>query len=458
MDRAGGRRVTILEAAAALRAKKVSSVELTEESLKRIEQLNPKLNAFITVVVDSARSRAAEMDAELARGADRGPLHGIPVAHKDLMMTRGIRTTAGSKIFAGFIPDQDAVVVEKWNDAGAVMIGKAGLHELAYGITSNNPHFGAVRNPWDNERIPGGSSGGSASAVAAELVFAATGTDTGASIRLPAGFCGAVGLKPTYERVSRRGVLPLGLTLDHVGPITRTVRDAAVAFNAMAIQPSRCVPPAGVDIRGLRIGLPQNYYFDRLDLEVAGAVRGAVQTAAALGARIVEIRVPDIEGLNTVARVLLLVEAVSNLRPYLDRRGDFGADVLALLDQGRLISAADYADAQRLRRIFVREFSKLWIEVDCIFTPIAPIAAPKIGQTTVEIAGSIEDARLASTRFMRGINALGIPALSMPCGFTKSGLPIGLQILAAPRQEDQLLRMGAAIEDAMGLLGRKPAL
>jgi aspartyl-tRNA(Asn)/glutamyl-tRNA(Gln) amidotransferase subunit A len=449
--------VTIVEAAAALRAKKVSSVELTDEALKRIESANPKLNAFITVIADQARARAAAMDAELARGVDRGAMHGIPVAHKDLMLTRGVRTTAGSKIFADFVPAEDAAVVEKWNLAGAVMVGKTGLHELAYGITSTNPHFGAVRNPWDTERIPGGSSGGSASAVAADLVFAATGTDTGASIRLPAGFCGAVGLKPTWERVSRRGVIPLGLTLDHVGPIARTVRDAAIAFNEMAVKPSGYVPPADTEAKGIRIGLPQNYYFDRLDLEVAGAVRQAVQTAAALGARIVDVKVPDIEGLNTVARVLLLVEAVSNLGPHLARRGDFGADVLALLDQGRCISGGDYADAQRLRRMFIREFSKLWAEVDCVFTPIAPIPAPKIGQTTVDIAGAQEDARLASTRFMRGINALGIPALSLPCGFTKSGLPIGLQILAAPQQEDRLLRIGAAMEDAMGVVSKLPA-
>jgi len=415
---------------------------------------NPKINAFITVVADAARSRAIALDGELARGVDRGPLHGIPVAHKDLMMTRGVRTTAGSKIFSDFVPSEDAEVVKKWSDAGAVMIGKTGLHELAYGITSNNPHFGAVRNPWDTERIPGGSSGGSAAAVAAGMVFAATGTDTGASIRLPASFCGAVGLKPTYERVSRRGVIPLGLTLDHVGPITRTVRDAAVAFQAMAIQPSGYVPPPNAGIRGVRIGLPSNFYFERLDLEVAGAVRGAVQTAAALGARIVDVKVPGIDGLNTVARILLLVEAVSNLRPHLARRGDFGPDVLALLDQGRLIPGGDYADAQRLRRIFISQFAKLWNEVDCVLTPISPIPAPKIGQTTVELAGTPEDARLASTRFMRGINALGIPALSLPCGFTQSGLPIGLQILAAPKAEDKLLRIGAAMEDALALGSR----
>jgi len=449
--------VTIAEAAAALRARKISSRELTEQALERIANENPRLNAFVTVTREIAVARAMEMDEELARGVDRGALHGLPVAHKDLMMTRGVPTTAGSKIFEDFIPDEDAVVVQKLNNSGAVMVGKTGLHELAYGITSNNPHFGAVRNPWDTGRIPGGSSGGSGAAVAADLVFVATGTDTGGSIRIPSSFCGTVGLKPTYESVSRRGVLPLGLTLDHIGPMARTVRDCAVAFQAMAVKPSGYVPGAHVDIKGLRVGLPANYYLDRLDPEVSAAVRGALQTAAALGARIVELRVPDIDAINVVGRVLLLVEAVSNLGPYLDRRADFGADVLALLDQGGMISGAEYADAQRLRRMQIAEFSKLWTDVDCIFTPATPTPAPKIGQTNIEIGGASEDVRLTTTRFMRAINVLGIPALAVPCGFTRAGLPIGLQILGAPRTEDVLLRVGAGIEDALGLTGRKPA-
>jgi aspartyl-tRNA(Asn)/glutamyl-tRNA(Gln) amidotransferase subunit A len=459
--------MTISEAAAGLRSRKLSSRELVDESLRRIAQSNPQINAFITVTEESARARAAKADEELAKGIDRGPLHGLPIAHKDLMMTRGVRTTAGSKIFADFVPDVDADVVKQLDDAGAVMVGKTNLHELAYGITSNNPHYGAVHNPWDLERIVGGSSGGSGAALAAGLVFLATGTDTGGSIRIPSSFCGTVGLKPTYERVSRRGVIPLGLTLDHIGPMARTARDVAVSFNAMLQPPSRkggdhtgvaqagYIPPEHVDIRGLRIGLPENFYFDRLDLDVAAAVRNAVQTAAALGARIVDVRVPDIDALNTVGRVLLLVEAVSNLRPHLHRRQDFGADVLALLDQGRLLSAVDYADAQRLRKMLVTEFSKLWPQVDCVLTPCTPTAAPKIGQTTMDVGGVTEDVRLATTRMMRAINVLGIPSLAMPCGFSTSGLPLGMQILGAPRNEDMLLRIGAALEDAMGVR-RKP--
>ncbi len=443
--------MTLLETAAALRAQKISSVELTGDSLQRISRDNPKLNAFITVTEESARARAAALDAELARGVDRGPLHGIPIAHKDLVETKRVRTTAGSRIFADFIPDRDAAIVTKLEAAGAVMVGKTGLHELAYGITSDNPHYGAIYNPWGLDRISGGSSGGSGAAVAAGLVPMATGTDTGGSIRIPASFCGTVGLKPTFDRVSRKGVLPLSLTLDHVGPMTRTVRDTAVSYRAMTGEIGGYVPPPHADIRGLRIGLPGNFYFERLDLEVADGVRRAVQTAAALGARIVDVRVPDISAVNVIGRVLLLAEAVSVLRPHLDRRTDFGADVLMLLDQGRMISAADYVDAQRLRRTFLDEFNKLWEGIDCLLTPATPIPAPRIGQTTVEISGSEEDVRLAATRLVRGINVLGIPALVIPCGFSRDSLPIGLQLVAAAYQEDMLLRIGAAIEDATGL-------
>jgi aspartyl-tRNA(Asn)/glutamyl-tRNA(Gln) amidotransferase subunit A len=454
--------MTILESAAALRAGKVSSVELTRDSLRRIERDNSKLNAFITVISAPALERAAEMDAELAQGTDRGPLHGVPIAHKDLVCTKGTRTTGGSKIFADFIPDFDAEVVTRLDEAGAVLVGKTGLHELAYGITSNNPHYGAIRNPWNPDTISGGSSGGSGVAVAADLVSMATGTDTGGSIRIPSSFCGTVGLKPTYERISRRGVLPLSLTFDHVGPMTRTVRDAAIAFHAMAHRNGQSadeyVPPAHVDIRGLRVGVPRNFFFDRLDPQVERAVRKAIDTAAALGAVIHEVHVPDMGAVNTVGRVLLLAEAVSVLRPHLDRRADFGTDVLALPDQGRLISAADYLDAQRLRRIACQEFSGLWRDVDCVLTPCTPTVAPRIGQTTVQVGAVEEDVRLATTRFMRSINILGIPALAMPAGFSDDGLPIGLQLLGPPQKEAIVLRVGAALEDVLGVSGRRPVV
>jgi aspartyl-tRNA(Asn)/glutamyl-tRNA(Gln) amidotransferase subunit A len=442
--------------AAALRARKISVHGLVDESLRQMARWNPQLNAFITVTADAARARARQLDEELARGLDRGPLHGIPIAHKDLVRTKGVLTTGGSKILAGYVPQRDAAIASKLDQAGAVLVGKTGLHELAYGVTSNNPHFGPVHNPWDLERIPGGSSGGSAAAVAAGIVPLATGTDTGGSIRIPASFCGVVGLKPTFGRVNARGVLPLSASMDHVGPITRTVRDAAIALQAMVDDQTNYVPPEGAEIRGIRIGLPRNFYFDRIDVEVSLAVRTAVQTAAAIGARVIEIDVPDMAALNAAARTIQLPEALAVWKAYLGRREDFGADVLALLEQGREVAAVDYLEAQRQRRRTGRDFARLWSQVDCIFTPATPMAAPKIGQQEVRVGGATEEVRTAATRLTRGMNALGLPALSMRCGFTKSGLPIGLQIIAAARAEDTLLRVAAAIEDALDISTRQP--
>jgi aspartyl-tRNA(Asn)/glutamyl-tRNA(Gln) amidotransferase subunit A len=451
--------VTIREAADALRAHRVSASDLTASALTRIERLNPASNAFLSVTVDRARERARQADAELANGRDRGPLHGIPIALKDIMHMRGIPTTGGSKLNAGLVPESDATVVERLESAGAVIVGKTNLHEFAYGITSANPHFGAVRNPWDAERSPGGSSGGSGAAVAAGLIYGALGTDTGGSIRIPAAFCGVVGLKPTYGRVSRHGVLPLAWSLDHVGPLARSVRDAALMFNAIAGFDPRdetssrhptvdFVPDEDCSIRGLRIGFPENFYFEHLDSSVESAVRGAIARAASLGAVIRPIRVPDMDALNTIGRMVQIAEASAALEPYMDRRESIGADVVALLDQGRLIAATDYIQAQRLRRQFQRDFERLWTEVDCLIAPTTPMTAPRIGETSVRLGGSDHEVRLAATRLVRGVNVLGIPALSLPCGLSGSGMPIGLQIIGAAMQEALILRVGAALEDS----------
>jgi aspartyl-tRNA(Asn)/glutamyl-tRNA(Gln) amidotransferase subunit A len=436
--------MTIAETGQALRSRRISSVELTRECLDRIAKLNPALNAFITVTGDSALAHAEELDRELARGVDRGPLHGIPIAHKDLMWTKGVRTTSGSKLFADFVPDRDAPVVAKLAEAGAVMIGKTGLHELAYGITSDNPHFGTIRNSRDPERSPGGSSGGSGVAVATGMAFMATGTDTGGSIRVPASFCGVAGLKPTYGLVDRRGVQPLGLSLDHVGPMGRTVDDVRLALDAMAGTAKRKAAPAS--LRKIRVGLPENFYFDAVLPEVKTAVHGAAQRAEKIGARVVPVRVPDIEALNTVGLVILLSEAAAVHQSNLHRRGDFGVDVLALLDQGSLIPAVDYVNAQRQRKRFLNEFHALFRDIDCLFTPSTPITAPRIGQTEIALDGVPYDTRMLTTRFVRGMNVLGFPALSIPCGLSAEGLPIGLQIIARPFEENLLLALGQALE------------
>ncbi len=445
--------MTIADAGKALRAGKISCAELVQEALYTIERLNPTLNAFITVTGAQAIARARTLDTELASGRDRGPLHGIPIAHKDLILTKGVRTTSGSKLFENEVPDHDAEVVEKLDAAGAIMVGKAGLHELAYGVTSDNAHFGSIRNPWDTQRIPGGSSGGSGVAVATGMALMATGTDTGGSIRIPASFCGVFGLKPTYGRVSRVGVRPLGLTLDHIGPLNQTARDAELTFQAMAIgagRPARAGEP-------IRIGLPENFYFEQVDPEISGAVREAARRSEQLGARVMPVRVPDIHTLNLASFVILLSEASAVYAPYLSRRDQFSPEAMALLDQGTLLPATSYVNAQRVRKMLVDDFRALFKQIDFLYTPTIPISPARIGEMGVELAGEKQNVRMATTRFVRGINLLGYPAVSMPCGFTGTGLPIGLQLIARPFEDEILLSWCGELEDALGVVGRRPA-
>jgi aspartyl-tRNA(Asn)/glutamyl-tRNA(Gln) amidotransferase subunit A len=452
--------VTIRQAGKLLRERRISCTELLEQALASIEAQNPELNAFITISAYEARLQAKLLDEEFAQGKDRGPLHGIPIALKDLFYTAGIRTTNGSALFRDFVPDYDATVVRKLDDAGAVCVGKLNMHECAYGITSTNPHFGAVHNPSDPECIPGGSSGGSGAAVAANMVFMAMGSDTGGSIRIPASFCGTVGLKPTFGRVSRYGCFPLGLTLDHMGPFTRTVADAAVVLEAIAgYDPkdeststrevgaySQLDPTSFV---GLRVGVPSNFFLSAVEPEVRRSFESAIEAARRCEAKIVEVHVPDPAGLNVIARTILLAEATAVMTPHLHRRADFGSDVLALLDGGRFVSAQDYINAQRVRRRMQRDWADMFRSIDVLFTPTTPIPAPKIGQMTVSVDGKEENTRLASTRFVRGINALGLPAISIPCGRTTSGLPIALQIIGRAWEEQTVLEAAAVIEGAL---------
>lgn len=449
--------MTIREAASALRARRVSPVDLTSTALARVERNQP-LNAFITVLSDRAMERARQAESELNAGKDRGPLHGVPIAIKDLFAMRGVRNTSGSKVFENLVSDFNSTVVDRLEAAGAVILGKLNMHELAYGTSSDNPYFGAVRNPWNTERSPGGSSGGSGAAVAANIVYGAMGTDTGGSIRIPASYCGTVGLKPTYGRVSRYGVLPLGFTLDHMGPLTRTVRDAAIFLNAIAGRDPKddtssrhptidFVPDDHVSLRGMRIGFPENFFFERVDPEVESSVRGAIARAASMGAELKPIRVPDMSAINAVGQVTLLAEAAAIMEPYRESRHLFSPEVLGRLDQGRLISGVDYINAQRVRRRMRAEFAGLWQEVDCFVAPTTPNTAPKIGEKNVRLGDATEDARIASTRLVRGINVLGLPALSIPCGLNSQGMPIGLQIIGPPFDEAIILKAGAALED-----------
>ena len=377
--------MTISEIGAALRGKKISVSELTEETLHRVADANPRLNAFLTVTEAAARARAALLDDELARGIDHGPLHGIPIGHKDNIFTRGVRTTGGSKIFADFVPDYDATIVRQLNDAGANVIGKTGLHEFAYGITSNNPHFGAIRNPWDPERIPGGSSGGSAAAVAGRLVPLATGSDTGGSIRIPASFCGVVGLKPTYERVSRKGVMPLGLTLDHAGLLAGTVRDVALgvqsdreAFERLCACATRgSSRNAHRSARELLCGAdrPRSH---------AVVSRGCADGSGAGSARDRDQGCPTAKRSTWSGASHSFRKCRHCWRVTSTARNEIGRDILVLVEQGRLIPAIDYLNAQRVRTVLARDFSKIWKHLDCLMTPATPMTAPKIGEMNVD--------------------------------------------------------------------------
>lgn len=463
--------MTLVEAAQALRSGQISSSELTEDCLKQIEQLNPRLNAFLTVTAEIARAQALTADRERRSGMDRGPLHGIPISHKDLFCTEGVRTTSGSKLYENFVPTFDAAIVERLREAGAVMLGKTNMHEHAYGITCDNPHYGAVHNPWDLARIPGGSSGGAAAAVAAGLCLMGTGSDTGGSIRVPASYCGVTGIKPTFGLVSKFGALPLSFSLDHVGPIARTVRDVAVSLAAMAGPDKRdpnsarrpvddLMPPAEIpSLAGVKIGIPENFFFERIDMQVDNAVHFMAYRAQDLGAELVPLRVPDGRQLNTIAQLTLLVEAAAVHEPYIRKqRKLYGQDVRTLIDIGRVIPGVDYVQAQRLRRRALSVYASILRQVDCLLVPATPIVAPNIGQSEVAIGGETEDVRMASTRLVRGINAIGLPSLAMPAGFTRGGMPIGMQLIGRAFGEKELLRIGAALEDATGHMKRRPEI
>jgi aspartyl-tRNA(Asn)/glutamyl-tRNA(Gln) amidotransferase subunit A len=461
--------VTLLEAAQSLRTKHVSSLELTQECFRRIRALDGKLNTFLTLIEESALASARRCDEERAAGRKAGLLHGIPVALKDLFFTKGVRTTAGSKIYGDFVPDHDGAVAEKLQAAGAVNVGKLGMHELAFGITSNNAHYGAVRNPWDPARIPGGSSGGSGAAVAAGLVFAAMGSDTGGSIRIPASYCGTAGIKPTYGRVSRYGSFPLGFSLDHMGPLARTSRDCAAVLDAISghderdsstvkRQDASFLPPEKISLKGLRIVVAAGSFIEQSDAEVVKATRSMADAAAKLGASVSEQELNWLPDLVTISHVILLAEAAAANEAQLHRRAEIGLEVLPLLEQGRLLPATDYVNAQRLRAILCREAEQLWRNVDAVLLPSTGITAPRIGESSVTINGRTEEVRMATTRYVRPFNVLGWPAHSIVSGFHSNGMPMSLQVVTPSWREDRALLIGAALEDATGYWKQQPVV
>ena len=449
--------LTLEDAAALVREGRVSPADLTEACLARIAAVEPRLNAFVTVTTDLARAQAREATAEIKSGRYRGPLHGIPVAVKDLFATQGIRTTAGSRMLADWIPDEDATVVRRLREAGAVLLGKLGMHEFAYGVSSVNPHFGDVHNPWDATKIPGGSSGGSAVAVTAGEAYATLGSDTGGSIRIPASLCGCVGLKPTFGRASLFGAIPLAWSLDHPGPLARTVRDVAIATAAIAgfdprdpISAERPVPDflAGIDrgARGLRVGVPTDHVWDQCDPAIAGSVHGAIDALARAGAEIVEIRWPRAAEYAAASSAVLGVEARAyHEGSFPGRSADYGPLIRARLAAQGDVDAETYARSMRLLLEARAGAADRDLEgVDVLAMPTVPSRA-----WTIEEAKNIPRPS-EWTRITRIFDLTGQPAISVPCGIDPDGIPIGLQFAARMWDEAAALRAARAYELVRG--------
>jgi len=450
---------SIEQLAPLLRRKKLSPVELVRVLLTRIERLNPHLNAFLTVTAEQALEDAGKAEAEIRRRRWRGPLHGIPVSLKDNIRTRGVRTTAGSKIMSDFIPDEDAEIVRRLRRAGAIVLGKTNLHEFAYGVTTNNPHFGPTRNPWDATRIPGGSSGGSAAAVAAGLCFASVGSDTGGSIRIPAALCGIVGLKPTFGLVSCQGVLPLAPSLDHAGPLARTVADAASLLAALAGRDgSKTSRP---EKRRLWLGWPREYFWEKLDDEVRGLAEAAARSFERDGASIEEVSLPHLSESVEPSTHVALAEARhfhESAGYFPARAADYSEEVRRCVEVGGEIRAADYLRALEVRKQVRADFDAALEHVDAILAPTVPVAAPRIGEERVPVGAEEEPVRGALLRLNRPANFTGLPAISVPCGFTRAGLPIGLQLIGRAFDEANLLRIARAYEQSHRWSTRRPAL
>lgn len=446
--------LTIFELAPRLRKGEISPLELTRACLDRVEKLNPTLNAFITVIADAALAEAQIAEEEIRRGEWRGPLHGIPIALKDLIDTAGVRTTSASALHENRIPSADAEVVRRLRNAGAVILGKNNLHEFAYGGSSLISYFGAVHNPWDPARIAGGSSGGSASAVAAGLCYAAIGTDTAGSIREPAALCGCVGLKPTYGRVSSRGVIPLSASLDHVGPLTRSVTDAAIVLQAVAGFDPSDITTEEVPVvdylsatreapKELRVGVPRKYFLDDLDSEVASAMEHAISGIQTMVAQIREIQldVPTDRTLQAAESYAFHAESVA-------RSADlYQAETVRRIGSGEKISAAEYIQRRRELGEARRNIQRIFADVDLLVTPTTPIAAPSIAEL-MATPEALRPAELKLLRNTRPFNVWGLPAISVPCGFTQGGMPIGLQIAGPEWREDLVLRLAHAYEQA----------
>jgi aspartyl-tRNA(Asn)/glutamyl-tRNA(Gln) amidotransferase subunit A len=450
---------TIRQLGARYRAKELSPVEVTRALLARIEKLDPALSAFVTLTADRALADARTAEAALRRGDPR-PLLGIPVAHKDIYLTRGIRTTGGSALLADWVPDEDATCVRRWQDAGTVLLGKVITHEFALGLQFPGHRFKPARNPWNLDHIPGGSSSGSGAALAAGLVTGATGSDTGGSIRGPAAFCGIVGLKPTYGRASRAGVLTLSWTLDHTGPMARTVEDCAYLLQALAghdpADPASSRAPVddyvgalGRDVRGLRVGVPRNYFFEGIDPEAAAAFEAAVGTLRELGAEVRDVEIPSLNATHSFL-LILLAEAFAYHERDLREHPELYGDVLReRLLAGALVTGAEYTQAQRIR-------SRICEETAGVLRVVDLLATPTIVRPATPFTLALDPDFGFPRSNMPPFNLTGLPALALPCGFSSAGLPLSLQLAGRPFDESTVLRAGHAYEQATPWHTRRP--
>jgi aspartyl-tRNA(Asn)/glutamyl-tRNA(Gln) amidotransferase subunit A len=463
---------SIGELARLVATKEVSPVEVVRAHLERIESLDGTLRAFITVCADAALESARAAERALVAGEPAGPLHGVPLGLKDLFETRGVLTTGGSRILADFVPAGDATVVRRLQEAGAIVLGKLNMHEFAYGPEGLNDHYGHARNPWDGgvARLAGGSSSGSGVAVAAGLCTAALGSDTGGSIRIPASLCGITGLKPTYGRVSRAGVLPLSWSMDHAGPMARSAADCAVLLQAMAgYDPADAttsvlpVPDYGAaltgELKGLRVGILRAFFLESATPEVRAAVETAARALEQAGARVDDVVLPHVEVVSAASSAIVASEALVYHAEWLRARpSDYQADVRQRLRLGAFVSGPDYVRAQQARVLVRRAVDDALAARDVLLAPATPIPAPAVGETATTIGEGRVDVRAALIRLTRPFNCSGHPACAVPCGFTTAGLPLGMQFVGRPFDEATVLRAADGYQRLTDWHRRRPAL
>jgi aspartyl-tRNA(Asn)/glutamyl-tRNA(Gln) amidotransferase subunit A len=462
--------LSLTEVAQAIAKKRVSSREVTQSCLARIAQWQPGLNAFMTIEAEEALAAADAADAALAKGDNRGALHGVPLAHKDMYYDAGKVVTCGSKIRRDWVATTTATSLQRLKDAGTIRLGSLQMVEFAYGPTGHNPHYGPVHNPWNVDHITGGSSSGSGSAVAARLTFAALGSDTGGSIRMPAHFCGVTGLKTTVGRISRAGAMPLSQSLDTVGPLARTVQDCALLLGLMAgadpNDPTAIagdvpdyVAATGGSLKGLTVGVPAAFYVDDLDADTARILDETVATLKREGAQIVQVELPEQRQLTAACQFVLAVEAAAfHKRWLIERPQDYGAQVLMRLQNGLAMPAVSYLEAMRWRGPALAAHLAATAGVDAVLAPVAPAAAPTIAESDVGNSPDAEAMIQRLTRFTRPVNYLGLPSLAIPAGFTATGLPVGMQLIGRPFDEATLIRAGAAFQRATDFHARCPEM